>query len=381
VILNNLQLIEKDGTVNIKIDEEKITSLSDQKYTDDSMQLHFENALAVPGLINSHDHLEFNCFPQLGSGRYDSYIDWAMEIQKEHKNKVNEVLEIPKDLRVEWGIYKNLIAGVTTVVHHGYFNHTDPLINVVTNVQNLHSVGFEKYWKLKLNNPLQLNRLCVIHAGEGMTKDAGFEIDQLIRNNFLKRDMVAVHAVAMKPQQSRKFRAVIWCPDSNNFLFQKTADVAGLKGNTSLCFGTDSTLSAGWNYRDHLRLARKYDTSDRELFDMATVTPAKLWKLNCGELSENKNADIVICRSANNSLDSFYGSDPFDILMVIQKGKIRLFDESLYLQLKDSDFNFLNFGKFMIDGAVKYVEGNISSLMRKIKGYYPGAMFPITPAA
>jgi hypothetical protein len=35
----------------------------------------------------------------------------------------------------------------------------------------------------------------------------------------------------------------------------------------------------------------------------------------------------------------------------------------------------------MIDGAVKYVEGNISSLMRKIKSHYPGATFPITPAA
>jgi cytosine/adenosine deaminase-related metal-dependent hydrolase len=381
VILNNLKLIEKEGNVNIKIDGEKIASLSDQKYNDDSMQLHFENALAFPGLINSHDHLEFNCFPQLGSGTYDSYIDWALNIHQYHKGEINNVLAIPPDLRIQWGIYKNLIAGVTTVVHHGHLNFANSLINVVTNVQNLHSVSFEKYWKLKLNNPLQLKRLCVIHAGEGITKDAGNEIDQLIANNFIKRKMVAIHGVAMDPQQAKYFHAVVWCPDSNNFLFRKTADVAGLKANTRMCFGTDSTLSAGWNYWDHLRLARKYDVSDKELFDMSTVLPATLWKLNSGVLNENKNADIVICRSANNSFGSFYECDPCDILMVIHKGKIRLFDESLYLQLKDSDFNFLNFGKFIMDGATKYVEGNISSLVRKIKSYYPGSTFPITPAA
>jgi cytosine/adenosine deaminase-related metal-dependent hydrolase len=32
--------------------------------------LSFDGALVMPGLVNSHDHLEFNLYPQLGDRQY-----------------------------------------------------------------------------------------------------------------------------------------------------------------------------------------------------------------------------------------------------------------------------------------------------------------------
>ena len=56
-------------------------------------------------------------------------------------------------LRSRWGIYKNLLAGVTTVAHHGEpLEIENPLITVLQDAQSLHSVKFEKYWQLRLNN-------------------------------------------------------------------------------------------------------------------------------------------------------------------------------------------------------------------------------------
>jgi cytosine/adenosine deaminase-related metal-dependent hydrolase len=109
----------------------------------------FNDAIVFPGLTNSHDHLDFNLFPQLGNKLYEDYIHWGNDIHLNYKNQINAVLAVPKQLRVQYGLYKNLLAGITTVVNHGEnLLLNDPVINVLQPAC-LHSVGFEKNWKLK----------------------------------------------------------------------------------------------------------------------------------------------------------------------------------------------------------------------------------------
>src|ERR1043165_5907685 len=56
--------------------------------------IRFERAVAFPGLINSHDHLDFNLFPLLANRVYNNYTEWARDIQVTGKKEIEAVLKI-----------------------------------------------------------------------------------------------------------------------------------------------------------------------------------------------------------------------------------------------------------------------------------------------
>jgi hypothetical protein len=50
------------------------------------------------------------------------------DIHKQNKETIERNFKIPEQIRVEWGVFKNLLNGFTTVVHHGkYLNIKNPL--------------------------------------------------------------------------------------------------------------------------------------------------------------------------------------------------------------------------------------------------------------
>ena len=185
----------------------------------DEPTLSFDNALVFPGLINSHDHLDFNLFPALANTRYHNYRDWGWDIHKKNKAEIDDILKIPQPLRTLWGIYKNLLNGFTTVVNHGEWLDTkDAPITVFQQCHNLHSIGFEPNWRWKLNRPTKTKWPFVLHVGEGTDLTAHQEITQLIKWNLFDRPLIGIHGVAMTEEQAAHFQALIWCPASNYFL-------------------------------------------------------------------------------------------------------------------------------------------------------------------
>jgi hypothetical protein len=213
MILNNLMLVENQQLVNITVKGKVISDVSGNTTSliENNFQIDFNDAIAFPGLINSHDHLDFNCFPILNEQTYNNYTEWGKDIHKKYKKEIKEVLKIPQRLRATWGIYKNLLAGVTTVVNHGpVLTIRDPLITIRQEYQNLHSVKFEYFWKWKLNNPFLKDKECVIHTGEGTDGQSSEEIDQLLSWNLWKRKLIGIHGVAMNPDQAKKFHGLVY---------------------------------------------------------------------------------------------------------------------------------------------------------------------------
>ena len=382
MILNNVKIIGGNEAVNIRVNDGKILNIASSAFSGitEPLELTFDKAVIFPGLINSHDHLDFNLFPQLGNKIYNNYTEWGKYIHENYKDEIAEVLKIPAPLRSRWGVFKNLLCGVTTVVNHGIKSgmKNDP-ITVFEQFHCLHSVQFEKKWKIKLNNPFKIKLPVVIHVGEGNDWTSFHEIDQLIRWNLLQKKLVGIHGVAMSESQAKKFEALIWCPQSNYFLLNKTAPVNLLEKRTKILFGTDSTLTSGWNIWDHLRLARKNRLlSDEALYDSLNQNAANTWRLNSGEIARGKDADMVVAKIKDDKTgyDSFFALGPADLLLVTNKGNICLFDESLLTQLKDADLN--NYTKIYIEGACKYVKGDLPGLMEKIREYHPTAYFPVS---
>jgi len=381
MIIENVNRADTGELINIGIRGDKITNVSSTgvRGQEDELRLKFDRAIVFPGLINSHDHIDFNLFPRLGNKIYANYTEWGKHIHDAYKDDINEVLKIPVPLRVQWGVYKNLLCGVTTVVNHGEkLKIEDELITVFEDTHCLHSVQFEKGWKIKLNNPFKAKLPVNIHVGEGDDFTSSNEIDQLTGWNLFRKKLIGVHAVAMSEGQAKKFEAVVWCPQSNYFLLDKTAKVNLLKKHTTLLFGTDSTLTSSWDMWDHLQSARQTMlVSDSTLYQSLNENAAKTWRLHTGEIAAGKDADLVVAKAKNNAsgLNAFFATGPADLLLVVHKGHIRLFDESVMHQLQSVDLS--DFSKIYVYGACKYVQGDLPGLIEKIKGYYSKADFHI----
>lgn len=384
MILRNLHSITEDRVIDIYITGERVSAVenADAMAVGDMPALNFKDAIVFPGLINSHDHLDFNLFPQLGNRIYNNYVEWSHDIQKANREEIDKVLKIPKPLRIRWGVYKNLLSGVTTVVNHGArLEVTNDLINVFQDCYSLHSILLEKHWKRRLLKPFRNRWSFAIHIGEGTDDKARKEIDTFIKWNLLKRKTIGIHGVAMSAEHAKAFKALVWCPDSNFFLLGKTANIAALKRNTSILFGTDSTVSAGWNIWEHLRMARKENVlSDNELFNALTTDAAAAWGLGeVGRIEAGYEADIVIAKKKNglSGMNAFYALAPADILAVIKGGAVKLFDASLQQQLNAAGADLSGYSKILIDGSEKCLWGDLPKLIADVKQYNPEAIFPV----
>jgi cytosine/adenosine deaminase-related metal-dependent hydrolase len=407
MILSNLSIAGAGGAVDIRVSVEKIAAVDDAADAEaeaaanaldaeaaeglttptNELCLSLSGAIVFPGLVNSHDHLDFNLFPSLGNRIYPNYRAWGPDIHKQNRAEIAAVLKIPQALRIRWGVYKNLLNGVTTVVNHGEHLSIDAahaLIGIYQEGYSLHSPAFEKNWRWKLNQPFTGSRPYVIHVGEGTDETAALEIDSLIRWNLFKKPIIGIHGVAMNERQAAGFKAVVWCPVSNYFLLDRTAPVDRLKKRVPILFGTDSTLTAGWNIWEHLRLARKLGMlGDRELLDTLTTTAASAWGLKeTGSLAPGQYADMVIARPSvvsetvasgdTGTMDAFYSLNPENILLILYHGHIRLFDASLLDLLTRKGFSATNFHAVTVNNSRKYVEGDLPGLIGEIKSYGQG---------
>jgi len=371
VVLNNVSILNNSGNhFCVSILDGKINSVIAEpvKGSNHSHVINFKDALVFPGLFNAHDHLEFNLFPRLRSRYYRDYLEWGNDIQKLYSKEIDAALKIPVELRMKFGMIKNLLNGITTVMHHGNksIKKSDQIVSVISNYNFLHSVSLERNWRIKLT--LMLNKLpFVIHLGEGVGAAMENEVNKLFKWNLLKREIIAVHGIGLNTNHADKLAALIWCPDSNLFLYNKTANVFELKNRIPVLFGSDSNLTSDPNFWNHIRIARVINAlNDEELINSITSLPSELLSIkDIGKIKNGYLADIVVVKKkSENNYDAFFNINPEDILLIIRSGKIILFDESL-----EHECAYLNYRKFKIRGSIKFTDMEIVAIIKKLEAY------------
>ncbi len=356
---------------------ERVGDLFTSHVSRDGPLVDLGEAIAFPGLTNSHDHLEYNLYPALGHKRYTDYVEWGRDIHRRDANLISSLERVPRPYRLRWGALKNLLCGVTTVAHHGDARDDRSVIPISTvRGTTVHSIRFARRWRWKLNSPIDRSPY-VFHVGEGTSRDARREIDILLRWNLFRRPLVAVHAMALRAGQAARFRAVVWCPLSNEFLYGATADVASLKQRTAILLGTDSTLTADWNLWNHLRRARALGAlDDRELFEAVTSTASRAWRLSRAGIARGRTADLVVARKkAQNRWDAFFAVNPEDILLVLRGGKVLLCDASLDMPSVPRPFSVVRIG-----ASEKRVAEDVPQLLAGIREWGVEPNLPITEA-
>ena len=79
MILKNVRIALTDQKVSIRVKNGEIAQILPGDFHDktEGIDLTFENTIISPGLINSHDHLDFNLYPALGNKTYNNYTEWG----------------------------------------------------------------------------------------------------------------------------------------------------------------------------------------------------------------------------------------------------------------------------------------------------------------
>jgi cytosine/adenosine deaminase-related metal-dependent hydrolase len=306
--------------------------------------------LILPGLINAHDHLEFNLFPSLGHGTYPNAKSWAEDIYRPDASPVKEHLALSKRTRLAWGGLKNLLSGVTTVAHHNPFEPTvfdaSFPVNVVERFGWAHSLDFspdlvERFRTTPEEWPF------ILHAAEGVDEHARSEISRLDALGVLSERTVLVHAIGLDQPDLHLLRqrhsSLVWCPSSNVSTYGHTVAADVLRSGLRVALGTDSALTAHVDLIDEIAIAeRTHELSWQELFEMVTRRSACVLRLTDGQgtIRDGGAADLVVVEDQSQS--------PAKALrqlrpeMVIVRGKIRLVSPRLREAISDLDDNRWN---------------------------------------
>ena len=279
-----------------------------------------------PGLINGHDHLHRNHYPRLGAPPYTDAYAWGRDIHRGWAEEVARGRALDRLDALRFGALKNLLGGVTTVVHHDRWEPAfDRFFPVrVARVRTVHSTGLEPGLEGAHSGDPELP-LC-IHVAEGTAPAVADEVRVLDRRGLLDARLIAVHAVGVDDDGVDRLRragaAVVWCPTSNVFLYGRTAPVGLLRSGIDVLLGSDALLTGAGTLLDELRAARRHGALDeRRLLDAVGPVSARRLSLPRPVLRPGAPADLVHLRRP------VLEATAADIGLVVVAGRPRLGDE------------------------------------------------------
>lgn len=336
-----------------------------------------------PGLVNAHDHLEFNHYPRTKfRDIYGNAHEWGEDVNARlDLSPLRELRALPLDDRLLIGGLKNLLSGATTVAHHNPPHRAlwrDFPVRVVRRCGWAHSLHFASeaevvasYRRTSKDTPW------VIHLAEGTDAVATAELDRLAALGCAGENTVAVHAVALTAErlQNSKLRGLVWCPTSNRYLLGAAADARGwLDAGLTVALGSDSRLTADGDLLDELRAtyATGQITAD-EAVTLVTTHGAALFGLpRAGHLNPGADADFI---AVPNGLP-LHEARRADLGLVVLGGVPQVGEPALMAQ-----FPGVPTVAATVDGRVKAIRKSLVVRLTRCRLHEPGLTFDALPAA
>jgi cytosine/adenosine deaminase-related metal-dependent hydrolase/ubiquinone/menaquinone biosynthesis C-methylase UbiE len=336
-------------------------------------ELNLDGYLLFPGLINSHDHLEFSLFPRLGNGPYRNFEKWAHDIYKPEEPPVWNHRQVPKGVRLWWGGVKNLLCGVTTVCQHNpyeaEFDNPAFPVRVLKPYGWAHSLtmGQDVAGAFRATPP---DAPFFIHLGEGVDTRSRNEVFKLDRLGCLNRRTVLIHAVGLDAGGwslvQERGASVVWCPSSNLFTLGRTMDVAVAEANGRVILGSDSPLTSAGDLLDELAFVRtKLAVRPEIIYEMVTSRPAEALGLQNGEgrISSGGIADLFALADLDRRAtpaEALVHSSFAGVELVVLGGEVRLASPGMAGRGLPDSSNAFN--KIHVDRSERYIRAPLQWL-------------------
>lgn len=305
----------------------------------------------LPGLVNSHDHLEFNTFRRLSDGPYSDYLHWGTDIHQRYAAEIDCVLRVDPRLRAEVGVLKNLLSGVTTIIDHGADVWRQRTLHLPRDCLFVHAADAAPYalWRC------WRRRRVLVHIGEGVSDHSRRSARRFLSGNWRGHQVIGIHGVSLRGEDFGKLAGLVWCPVANQALLGQHADAAGAAGHTTVLFGSDASITAPGDFWSHLRFARGLaQLGDDQLLGCVTTTARRFWDI--------ADDSLVVIRRHEENWHGIFATSPADVLLVVRGGRVLLADAGLPVRPVDGPYQL----QVEVGGRVKYLASNISGLRRKL---------------
>lgn len=346
--------------------------------------LKLDGCVIVPGLINGHDHLIGNYHPKVGNGPYPNWLPWDNDLKSSPVYRERQQIE-NRDLYLLAG-YRNLVSGVTSVHDHIPHFVQEPFLSrmpvkVISRYTLAHSMGSAALnWgdiASEYSKAVAEDVPFVMHISEGFDDETRQNIQALDRLGALGDHSVLIHGIAFSKQDmqliKQKKGSMVWCCDSNLFMFNATADIKSIiETGVNACIGTDSPMSGGENLLREIQVGRDYYRKHygevlpaKQVLRMVTENPARAFRLyENGRLAEDMLADLVVF---NNSYDDPYESvanaELEDVRLVVINGLPVYGYADLLPELKGFD---IRYQIVKLAGIDRFIIGDLLGVLKRI---------------
>jgi cytosine/adenosine deaminase-related metal-dependent hydrolase/ubiquinone/menaquinone biosynthesis C-methylase UbiE len=310
--------------------------------------LNLQDYALLPGLINSHEHLEFGLFPKLGRPAgvlsYRNSTEWAEEIHQVHSGIIERYRQIPKKIQLWWGAIRNLLCGVTTVCHHNPLHEELTLPNFPVRILSRfgwsHSISFDPYVKEKFHRTPR-EQPFILHAAEGVDEASRSELSLLDQMQVLDERTVLVHGLACTAAEialiNQRGSSLVVCPTSNRFLFEKTLSRELLTSVERVALGSDSPITAAGDLLDEIDYLYAQAGVDPDvIYSMVGSSPAEMFQLKEGQgrIAESGVADLIAVRGHFDTPARAISELTFgDVELVLLAGRVQMASPHLCARL------------------------------------------------
>jgi cytosine/adenosine deaminase-related metal-dependent hydrolase len=339
------------------------------------------NGIIFPGLIDTHNHIQFDIFdetdwaPEASDNftnhdqwparkRYKAMVDAKQYLNGEGGSPANVGCEL-----VKYGELKGVIAGTTSILGAAIIGDKKCYGSIARTIdQRPNGLSADKVQAATLfpRDAAEADKICanfdtgktdayLIHIGEGVDQKSRDEFQKLFdittTNGCLFSPKTSiVHGTALQDAQFTRMAAagmgLVWSPRSNVFLYGHGTDLtktttipAAVERGITVALAPDWSIGGSQNLLDELRFADRVDNmqwgnvlTPKALVQMATKNPAKLLGLATvlGELAPGRKGDVaVVSGDRSRPYDSILAATPKDVRLVLVGGKVLYGDASV----------------------------------------------------